>query len=594
VAKAKPAPKETCPAEEPAGYTVVARRYRPQQLTDLIGQEHVATALTNAIESGRIAHAYLFTGARGTGKTSTARILAKALNCEKGPTPKPCDTCGICTGIIEGGDADCIEIDGASNNKVDEVRELRNNVNFRPTRARFKVYIIDEVHMLTTGAFNALLKTLEEPPEHVKFILATTEVQKIPITILSRCQRYDFRHIGPNKVFETLKHIVGKEGLQAEDDALRIVAKRAAGSMRDAQSLLDQLLAFSTGPLTAASIRELLGASSDEQIADLADAILRKDAKAAVDLVADAISRGLPLGELLDQLTEYWRALMLVAVGGAAIADVVTSPTQTERITAHSKTVSIDTVLAGLDVLTTAKGRVRASTHVAVIVEAAVVRLCRLEELVAVNQLAATIASGAVTLAPTVPAVVKKNEIHPPIRPAVTAPATNGQHRELTESTVESLWPLVLNEVGLTGGMILGKAGPPAILAPNSLALRFDANYSREYDQAASSTMQATLVASLKKLTGAEWTVRVEKRATRPGETVNGSTETPAEQSAGRQKAILSHVLLAKIRETLGGQLVRMEDGFNPDRAEQLPLAIPAGGDDDDDNPSAAADTEDD
>ncbi|MEO2091132.1 MAG: DNA polymerase III subunit gamma/tau, partial [Gemmataceae bacterium] len=196
--KAKPATPPPPPAQP--SYTVVARRYRPQQFADLIGQEHVAQALTNAITSGRIAHAYLFTGARGTGKTSTARILAKALNCETGPTATPCDTCDICKSIIRGDDVDVVEIDGASNNKVDEARDLRSNVGFRPTRGRFKIYIIDEVHMLSTGAFNALLKTMEEPPPHVKFILATTEVQKIPITILSRCQRYDFATVSPAKI----------------------------------------------------------------------------------------------------------------------------------------------------------------------------------------------------------------------------------------------------------------------------------------------------------------------------------------------------------------------------------------------------------
>src|SRR5205085_5125007 len=188
----------------PAEYTVLARRYRPQQFADLVGQEPVAQALRNAIESNRVAHAYLFTGARGVGKTSTARILAKALNCTKGPTGTPCDECDICKAIASGDDIDVLEIDGASNNKVDEIRELRSNVQYRPSRSRYKIYIIDEVHMLSTSAFNALLKTLEEPPAHVKFIFATTEAQKIPITILSRCQRFDFAGIGMTGIVERL------------------------------------------------------------------------------------------------------------------------------------------------------------------------------------------------------------------------------------------------------------------------------------------------------------------------------------------------------------------------------------------------------
>jgi DNA polymerase-3 subunit gamma/tau len=203
----KPKKTPTVPEEAPAAYTVMARRYRPQQFADLVGQEAIAQALVNAVQSQRVAHAYLFTGARGVGKTSTARILAKALNCLSGPTPRPCDACDICLSIATGEDVDVLEIDGASNNKVEEVRDLRSNVQYRPARARFKIYIIDEVHMLSTSAFNALLKTLEEPPPHVKFIFATTEVQKIPITILSRCQRFDFGGISPARISARLRQI---------------------------------------------------------------------------------------------------------------------------------------------------------------------------------------------------------------------------------------------------------------------------------------------------------------------------------------------------------------------------------------------------
>src|SRR5579885_420975 len=275
----KAAPVSHAPDAE---YTVVARRYRPRQFADLIGQEHVAAALTNALTSGRVAHAYLFTGARGVGKTSCARILAKALNCVTGPTATPCDECDVCKSIAAGDDVDVLEIDGASNNKVDEVRDLRQNVGFRPQRARYKVYIIDEVHMLSNSAFNALLKTLEEPPPHVKFIFATTEAQKIPVTILSRCQRFDFAGIGTPRIVERLRQIVRREGLQADDDALELVARRAGGSMRDAQSLLDQLLAFGGDRLTAEQVHSLLGTAQDDRVAALAAAALGRDPKRAL------------------------------------------------------------------------------------------------------------------------------------------------------------------------------------------------------------------------------------------------------------------------------------------------------------------------
>ena len=254
-------------AGRPVGeYVVIARRYRPQTFAELVGQEHVARALAAAIATSRVGHAYLFTGARGTGKTSTARILAKALNCVHGPTPTPCNECDICRSITTGDDMDVLEIDGASNRGIDEIRQLRQNVNVRPSRSRFKIYIIDEVHMLTEPAFNALLKTLEEPPEHVKFIFCTTEPEKIPITILSRCQRFDFAGIQTKQIVERLRQIVESERVQAEPEALEILARRAAGSMRDSQSLLEQLIAFGSTPITVADVHRLLGTAGADRI----------------------------------------------------------------------------------------------------------------------------------------------------------------------------------------------------------------------------------------------------------------------------------------------------------------------------------------
>src|SRR5215813_7536087 len=240
-------------------YVVVARRYRPQDFSQLIGQQHVARALANAITTNRVGHAYLFTGARGVGKTSTARIFAKALNCVNGPTTSPCGVCDICQGIASGSDVDVLEIDGASNRGIDEIRQLRSNVNIRPSRARFKIYIIDEVHMLTNQAFNALLKTLEEPPEHVKFIFCTTEADKIPITVLSRCQRFDFAPIEHKAIVDRLTQICAAEGVEIDTEAVQIIARRAAGSMRDSQSLLEQLLAFGGQRITVADVHALLG-----------------------------------------------------------------------------------------------------------------------------------------------------------------------------------------------------------------------------------------------------------------------------------------------------------------------------------------------
>src|SRR4029079_997378 len=247
-------------------YTVIARRYRPQAFDELVGQEHVARALQQAISSGRVGHAYLFTGARGVGKTSAARILAKALNCVNGPTPTPCNECDVCQRVTGGDDVDVLEIDGASNRGIDEIRQLRQNVAVRPSRVRYKIYIIDEVHMLTKEAFNALLKTLEEPPEHVKFIFATTEPQKIPITILSRCQRFDFAGVSSAAIQARLSQIASAEGVVVEPEALQILASRAAGPMRDSQSLLEQLLAMGHQQISAADVNQLLGIAPAERL----------------------------------------------------------------------------------------------------------------------------------------------------------------------------------------------------------------------------------------------------------------------------------------------------------------------------------------
>ncbi len=307
-------------------YVVVARRYRPQAFEELIGQEHVAQALSNAIATNRVGHAYLFTGARGVGKTSAARILAKALNCVDGPTAAPCNRCDICQSISAGDDVDVLEIDGASNRGIDEIRQLRQNVNVRPSRARFKIYIIDEVHMLTREAFNALLKTLEEPPEHVKFIFCTTEPTKIPITILSRCQRFDFAGISTRSIFERLRQIVAAEGVEAEPEALEVIARRAAGSMRDSQSLLEQLLAFAPERITVADVHGMLGTAGDERLAALVGHLVARNAAGALAELDAAAHEGVDVAQLIEQLFGYFRDCMVAAVGCPADAFLYASP----------------------------------------------------------------------------------------------------------------------------------------------------------------------------------------------------------------------------------------------------------------------------
>jgi DNA polymerase-3 subunit gamma/tau len=381
--KEPPAPAE---ATRPEGYTVLARRYRPQTFAEIIGQEHVARALSNALAGNRVAHAYLFTGNRGVGKTSTARILAKALNCAKGPTPTPCGVCAACASIAAGEDVDVLEIDGASNRRIDEIRDIRSNVQYRPSRSRYKIYIIDEVHMLTKEAFNALLKTLEEPPPHVKFIFATTEVEKVPITILSRCQRFDFAGISLPRIVAHLREILQREGREADDEALERIARRAGGSMRDAQSVLDQLLAFGTDRLTAEQVHHLFGTARDDRLIALAEAILAHDPRQALLLLDEVAAGGLQMGELLDQLMAYWRDLLVVRAGAEAL-DLSVPPRHAPTLARQARALTLDTLLAGLDILATTRAGLRGSAHGRTLVEMALVRLGRLDQLVSLAQL---------------------------------------------------------------------------------------------------------------------------------------------------------------------------------------------------------------
>jgi DNA polymerase-3 subunit gamma/tau len=319
-------------------YTVLARKYRPQSFEDLVGQEHVARTLGNAIHADRVAHAFLFTGVRGVGKTSTARLLAKALNCENGPTPTPCNECGPCLEITAGVDVDVQEIDGASNNSVDDVRRLQESLPYRPQRDRYKIVIVDEVHMLSAGAFNAFLKTLEEPPDHVKFIFATTEGHKVPVTIRSRCQQYDFRLIPHRLIAERVRAILDAEALAADDEAISVVAREAAGSMRDALTLLDQLVAISDDRITADTVAASLGIAAREALYNVARAVLEGDGAGVVGAIDGLADKSVDMQHFARQLLQLVRDLVVLKLGAGDPAEWVPE----ERESAEALIADID------------------------------------------------------------------------------------------------------------------------------------------------------------------------------------------------------------------------------------------------------------
>ena len=304
-------------------YQVISRKYRPQRFDEVVGQSHICSTLKNAIKTNHISHAYLFTGSRGIGKTSTARILAKSLNCQNPKDNNPCNVCTNCVEITAGRSIDVLEIDGASNRGIDQIRDLRENVKYPPASSKYRIFIIDEVHMLTKEAFNALLKTLEEPPEHVIFIFATTEPQKIPATIISRCQRYDFHRIPVSEIVEQLENIVKEELVNVPDDILILIAKKAEGSMRDAESLLDQLISFSGETIKLADAQKILGLIDYEYFIHIGDLILNHDKSALIENSQKIFDEGMNVGEFLNGFSEHFRNLLIAKeVGSVEMLDL--------------------------------------------------------------------------------------------------------------------------------------------------------------------------------------------------------------------------------------------------------------------------------
>ncbi|MHC4175959.1 MAG: DNA polymerase III subunit gamma/tau [Planctomycetota bacterium] len=558
----------------PAGeYTVIARRYRPQTFEELIGQEHVAQALSNAISTSRVGHAYLFTGARGVGKTSAARILAKALNCEQGPAPIPCNQCDTCESIGSGDDVDVLEIDGASNRGIDEIRQLRQNVNVRPSRSRLKIYIIDEVHMLTREAFNALLKTLEEPPEHVKFIFCTTEPTKIPVTILSRCQRFDFAGILSGSIRERLRQIVDAEGVEAEPDALELLARRAAGSMRDAQSLLEQLLAFAPGRIAPGDVHGMLGTAGDRRLAELVGHLVDRRAAAALADLDTALGEGVGVALLLEQLFGYFRDCMAAAVGCPGEVFLYAPPGSHQEVEEVGKRLGLTTVLAVLQILEQTLSRLRYSTQGRILAELALVRICSLEDL---DELSAVIAElrsadtagratadrpGAAPSQAARPRAGKKDPESSTAAPSgsPSAPSPEQSVLDLTPENAAGIWTRAL---AAASGMVVEQARQfdrVAVSGPDRLVISFKPEYALAKSFCERPEQLARLEEALAEVAGRP--VRVSLAVDEEGAGAGEPAES-ARQGSPHQRLleVASHPMIRRAEELFGAQPVRVDE----------------------------------
>jgi DNA polymerase III subunit gamma/tau len=474
-------------------YLVLARKWRPQSFEDVSGQSHITRTLQNAIRAGRIAHAYLFTGVRGVGKTTAARILAKALNCAQGPTATPCNECVQCKEIIQGSCLDVIEIDGASNRGIDEVRQIIENVRYQPARCAFKIYIIDEVHQVTKDAFNALLKTLEEPPPSVKFILATTEPHRLPETILSRCQRFDFRRISLKEIVQRLGDICAREGLKISQGALIAVAREADGSMRDAQSLLEQVLScFGTeqqaGEVDETMLQEVLGLAERRMLFDISESIIAGDGKRCLELVAQAAEQGRDFTRLSKDLVEHFRNLMVARLCGQKNpknladeerAELLDLPDQeVMALGSQAAEVSLEILLDYLELMAAGEDEIARAANPRFVLETLLLRLAMLPKMLPVSQLLERLTqleNRLVSQAQATPVGMKT--VVGPVATAVGSNAVEATAVPPSASTIsqdkEQVWRAFVSYVGKEKKLLAShlESGSAVAITPESLTI---------------------------------------------------------------------------------------------------------------------------
>ena len=495
-------------------YQALYRKFRPQEFEDVKGQEHIVTTLKNQIKADRIGHAYLFCGTRGTGKTTVAKIFAKAVNCEHPVDGSPCGECPSCRAITEGSSMNVIEIDAASNNGVDNIRQIREEVTYRPTEGRYKVYIIDEVHMLSAGAFNALLKTLEEPPSYVIFILATTEAHKIPITILSRCQRYDFHRISIDTIASRLSDLMEQEQVEVEERAIRYVAKAGDGSMRDALSLLDQCIAFHLGEkLTYENVLEVLGAVDTEVFSRLLRRILDEDVTGAIRILGELIDEGRELSQLVNDFTWYMRNLLLLQSSDDMEEVLDISKDNLEALKEEAALVNPETLIRYIRVFSELSSQVKFASQKRIMVEIAIIKLCRPQMEKSYDSVLDRINSIEKKLEKGIPVAAQAAQTQDMQQAAASEPVVKKELPKAIPQDISELmkhWKSILSEMGATSKVYLNKA-VTSLGNSSDLILMFDDENAYEYLSENRAGCMDTLATLIEKRIGKKVEVTVKK-----------------------------------------------------------------------------------